>query len=113
MVQVVKLGIKRPATGPLLPDPEPREVNYTLLSVDDSVGRLYEFLEARGELDDTKRADIYREVQLIIRDEGGVVVPAFANMVMAVGANVGTDENIGASWDLDGGHCVKRWWLTG
>ncbi len=35
MVQVVKLGIKRPATGPLLPDPEPREVHYTLLSVDD------------------------------------------------------------------------------
>ena len=35
MVDVVKLGIKRPATKPLLPDPEPREVNYTLFSVDD------------------------------------------------------------------------------
>ena len=35
MVQVVKLGIKRPATKPLLPDPDPREVHYTLLSVDD------------------------------------------------------------------------------
>jgi peptide/nickel transport system substrate-binding protein len=67
---------------------------------------------ARGELDEQKRTEMYREVQLIIRDEGGVVVPAFANMVMAVGANVGTSENIGASWDLDGGHCVKRWWLT-
>jgi len=35
MARVVKLGIKRPATRPLLPDPEPREVKYTLLSVDD------------------------------------------------------------------------------
>ena len=35
MVRVVKLGIKRPATHELLPDPEPREVKYTLLSVDD------------------------------------------------------------------------------
>jgi predicted TIM-barrel fold metal-dependent hydrolase len=35
MVRVVKLGIKRPATRPLLPDPEPREVKYTLFSVDD------------------------------------------------------------------------------
>jgi len=35
MVQVVKLGIKRPVTGELLPDPEPREVKYTLFSVDD------------------------------------------------------------------------------
>jgi predicted TIM-barrel fold metal-dependent hydrolase len=35
MVEVVKLGIKRPATKPLLPDPEQREVHYTLLSVDD------------------------------------------------------------------------------
>jgi len=69
-------------------------------------------IEARGELDEQKRTEMYREVQLIIRDEGGVVVPAFANMVMAVGANVGTGESIGASWDLDGGHCVKRWWLA-
>lgn len=35
MARVVKLGIKRPATRPLLPDPEPREVKYTLISVDD------------------------------------------------------------------------------
>ncbi|MEE9279887.1 MAG: amidohydrolase family protein [Myxococcota bacterium] len=35
MVRVVKLGIRRPATRPLLPDPEPREVKYTLISVDD------------------------------------------------------------------------------
>ena len=35
MPKVIKLGIKRPVTRPLLPDPEPREVRYTLISVDD------------------------------------------------------------------------------
>jgi predicted TIM-barrel fold metal-dependent hydrolase len=35
MTRVVKLGIQRPAVHGLLPDPEPREVKYTLISVDD------------------------------------------------------------------------------
>ncbi len=35
MARVVKLGIKRPVTRPLLPDPEPRPVKYTFISVDD------------------------------------------------------------------------------
>jgi len=35
MARVVKLGISRPVTRPLLPDPDPREVKYTFISVDD------------------------------------------------------------------------------
>ncbi len=35
MVRVVKLGIKRRAVRGLLPDPKPREVKYTFISVDD------------------------------------------------------------------------------
>ena len=35
MARVVKLGINRPVTRPLLPDPDPREVKYTFISVDD------------------------------------------------------------------------------
>jgi len=35
MARVIKLGIKRPVSGPLLPDPEPREALYTIISVDD------------------------------------------------------------------------------
>ena len=35
MARVVKLGIKRPVTQPLLPDPDPRPVKYTFISVDD------------------------------------------------------------------------------
>ena len=35
MVKVVKLGIKRPVSSPLLADPDPRPVKYTFISVDD------------------------------------------------------------------------------
>lgn len=35
MARVVKLGINRPVTNPLLPDPAPREVKYAFISVDD------------------------------------------------------------------------------
>lgn len=69
-------------------------------------------VQARGTLDDNKRAEMYREIQLILRDKGGSVVPASAHMVHAVAANVGTPEQISNSWELDGGHCVKRWWLN-
>jgi predicted TIM-barrel fold metal-dependent hydrolase len=47
MPQIVKLGIKRPATRPLLPDPEPREVKYTLISVDDHLMEPPETFEGR------------------------------------------------------------------
>jgi predicted TIM-barrel fold metal-dependent hydrolase len=47
MVQVVKLGIKRPANHALLPDPEPREVKYTLISVDDHLMEPPETFEGR------------------------------------------------------------------
>ncbi len=47
MARVIKLGIKRPVTGPLLPDPEPREVKYTLISADDHLLEPKETFEGR------------------------------------------------------------------
>lgn len=40
-------------------------------------------LEARAELDQTKRREMYVEMQRILRDEGGAVVAMFANAVLA------------------------------
>lgn len=56
MARVIKLGIKRPATRPLLPDPEPSPVTYTIISVDDHLmepphtfeGRLPKRFEAQA-----------------------------------------------------------------
>jgi peptide/nickel transport system substrate-binding protein len=69
-------------------------------------------LEGRGELNATKRADIYREMQQILRDEGGVVVWAFANYVYAMSDKVQHGPDVAANWELDGGRYTERWWFA-
>ena len=69
-------------------------------------------LEGRGELDANKRAEIYREMQQIVRDEGGVVVWAFANYVYAMSDKVQHGPDVAANWELDGGRYVERWWFA-
>ena len=69
-------------------------------------------LEARSELDEAKRRDMYVEMQQICRDDGGVVVSMFANYVFAVSTAIAHDEQMGGNWDLDGQKCVERWWFA-
>ncbi len=66
---------------------------------------------ARGELDEGKRRGMYVEMQRIVSDEGGVVVPLFANYVMAMSDKVKHEKNVAANWDLDGFKAVERWWF--
>jgi peptide/nickel transport system substrate-binding protein len=67
--------------------------------------------EARSELDDAKRAEMYREMQDIVRTDGGVVVPMFASYVMAHNEKVKTPDVVGANWTLDGFRALERWWF--
>lgn len=66
---------------------------------------------ARVELDEAKRADMYREMQTIVRDEGGVVVPMFANYVGASSTKLAHGK-IAGNWDVDGHKAVERWWFA-
>lgn len=66
----------------------------------------------RGELDENKRGETYREMQQVLRDEGGVIVLAFANYVYAMREQVAHGEAMAANWELDGGRYVERWWMT-
>jgi len=68
--------------------------------------------EARSELDDGKRRDMYVEMQKICSNEGGTVIPMFASYVMAHSDKVMTPEVVGANWTLDGFRAVERWWLA-
>ena len=68
-------------------------------------------LQGRGELDQAKRAEIYREMQQIVRDEGGVVVWAFANYVFAMSDKVKHGPEVASNWDLDGTRYIERWWF--
>jgi peptide/nickel transport system substrate-binding protein len=66
---------------------------------------------ARAELDETKRREMYVEMQSIVRDEGGVVIPMFANNVEAVSQKI-RHENLAGNWELDGERCSERWWFA-
>ncbi|NMM43657.1 ABC transporter substrate-binding protein [Rhodospirillaceae bacterium KN72] len=67
---------------------------------------------ARAELDQTKRTEMYHEMQAIVRDDGGVVIPMFANYISARRDTVGAPETVGSNFDLDGLRFVERWWKT-
>ncbi|MEI9425424.1 ABC transporter substrate-binding protein [Mesorhizobium sp. Cs1299R1N1] len=66
---------------------------------------------ARSELDDKKRQGMYSEMQSICRDDGGEVIPVFANNVNALSKKIG-HKKIAPNWDLDGLRCVERWWFA-
>ena len=68
-------------------------------------------LEARSELEDAKRAEMYGEMQNIVRTEGGVIIPMFASYVMAHSDKVKTPEKVAANWTLDGFRAPERWWF--
>jgi len=65
---------------------------------------------ARAELDDTKRRKMYVEMQRIVSDEGGVVVPMFAADLAATNEKV-AHGTIAANWELDGFRAAERWWF--
>ena len=64
---------------------------------------------ARAEVDEAKRRGMYAEMQQIVRDEGGVIVPMFASYVFATSDKVATPEQMGSNWDLDGERWMERW----
>ncbi len=65
----------------------------------------------RGELDEAKRAGMYAEMQLLVRDQGGVVIPVFTSYVFAMADKVQHGPMWG-NWDLDGLRLVERWWMA-
>ncbi|SFO12491.1 peptide/nickel transport system substrate-binding protein [Roseovarius lutimaris] len=68
-------------------------------------------LQAKGELDDSLRAEMYREMCLLMRDDGGTIIPFFNNWVYARGKGVKRHENVAASWSCDGARAASRWWF--
>jgi peptide/nickel transport system substrate-binding protein len=97
------------------------DVMYTLAYKDDAAWnesrwqneRFNELLlQAKSELDDTLRAEMYREMAILAKDDGGTVIPFFNNFVYANRANVGTPDELAASWENDGARAASRWWFN-
>ena len=67
---------------------------------------------ARGELDNKKRAEMYSEMQRILSETGGSIIPFFRNWLYARRANVMHDETMSGNWPLDGFRGAERWWFA-
>jgi peptide/nickel transport system substrate-binding protein len=68
--------------------------------------------EARAELDVDKRRSMYAETQQLISDDGGAVVPMFANHIHANNKNIGHLDDVAGNWSSDGGKFAERWWFV-
>ncbi|KAB2543151.1 peptide ABC transporter substrate-binding protein [Salipiger aestuarii] len=66
--------------------------------------------EARSELDSARRAGIYAEMQHILRDEGGLLIPVFADHLSAVSDRIATPGTLGTARALDNARLAERWW---
>ena len=70
-------------------------------------------LQGKAELDDNVRKEIYRDMAMILRDDGGSLIPYFPNFVYGRRSNVKHTGQLAASWQLDGARGASRWWFEG
>lgn len=69
-------------------------------------------IQARAELDDDLRAEMYSEMQRLVRDDGGTIVPFFRNYIWATAPHVRHTANVSGEWTLDGMRAPERWWFA-
>ncbi len=68
-------------------------------------------VEARSELDQAKRRQMYAEMQQIVRDDGGQIIPIFNNYLLACNEKLDHGPMLTYA-DLDGYKLPERWWFT-
>ena len=68
-------------------------------------------LEARVELDDAMRRELYGEMQRIVRDQGGNIVSMFASILIPH-SNKLTHGPVSGAAALDGLRLAERWWFA-
>ena len=66
-------------------------------------------LSARAELDTALRAEMYHEMQGIVSQDGGTIIPIFVNYIDVVKDTVAHGK-VASNRFLDGWKAVERWW---
>lgn len=66
-------------------------------------------VEARASLDDTLRKDMYREMQQLVSDDGGAIIPFFNNYIDARNDKVAHGK-LASNRFFDGWKLIDRWW---
>lgn len=65
--------------------------------------------EARAELDQVKRKEMYGELQRIINMDGGLIAPVFASLISVVSDKLALPETISSTFGVDGLRNTERW----
>lgn len=69
-------------------------------------------VEARAELNDTLRTEMYAELQQILRDEGGTIVPFFRNWIYGRSNKTMRGPSVSGNWPMDAYKAPERWWFA-
>ena len=67
-------------------------------------------VKVRAESDDENRKQIYSQMQQILSDDGGALIPMFANYLFATTDKV-KHGKLANNWDKDGIKFMERWWF--
>ena len=68
--------------------------------------------QAKGQLNDELRGEMYREMCQLARDDGGTIIPLFRNYVYARNKKIAHADSVASSWENDGGRACHRWWMA-
>lgn len=66
---------------------------------------------ARSELDEGLRAEMYRDIQVILRDQGGNIIPAFGQHLFATNSKVQTPDAFAKRYEMDDYRGIQNWWF--
>jgi peptide/nickel transport system substrate-binding protein len=66
-------------------------------------------VDARASLDDKLRSEMYREMQQIVSDDGGAIIPMFNNYIDARSNKVAHGK-LASNRFFDGWKLIDRWW---
>jgi peptide/nickel transport system substrate-binding protein len=68
--------------------------------------------QAKGELNEELRGEMYREMCQLARDDGGTLIPLFRNYVYARNKKIAHADSVCSAWENDGGRACHRWWMA-
>ncbi len=69
-------------------------------------------LMGRKELNDDTRREIYTEMQRIVHDTGGQIIPMFGDWVMAASSKLKFQTPLAGVFEFDGHRAFERWWFA-
>ncbi len=69
-------------------------------------------LNARVEQDKVLRQEMYHEMQQLVHDDGGSIIPVFASSITARSNKVVHDSKTTSFAILDGLRVIERWWMA-